>query len=309
LVLNFRSLSDLKDWKNLSRTRDIWIYCAAGLATCVPFFVVLLWQGSLNAWYTQSIHLAIHFEKIRGNGFSFTKLYENMFHIARLTDTIWVLIPPAAWILTLWAIFRKNPIALVTGAICIASWLQYHPVPCPRHMYWASAPIIGIYVFVLFRVFNLLPISKKFSALIALIAIGSFFAKPIETRLREGYAKITYPYITMSYPAVLVGMKVPQEHNDHFVSEAHRLQTYMAEHPDSAILNEGWDALYLTFVDHNPSFHPLFVLIGEFVFGAYPEYLKEVEVFKEKYHPLIIPRRFDNPVGQLKIKKPKKQGS
>lgn len=33
----------------------------------------------------------------------------------------------------------------------LASWSQFYPIPCARHMYWSVAPMVGLFVYLLYR--------------------------------------------------------------------------------------------------------------------------------------------------------------
>ena len=52
---------------------------------------------------------------------------------------------------------------LLMTAICIASWAQYYPIPCVRHVFWGASPMIGMFFYFFWEVVPsyLPPLSDK----------------------------------------------------------------------------------------------------------------------------------------------------
>ncbi|MFM7055650.1 MAG: hypothetical protein ACKO2P_01880, partial [Planctomycetota bacterium] len=69
--------------------------------------------------------------------------------------------------------WRLMELSLQRGLLlpALASWLQFYPVPCPRHLFWGLTPMIGLFVFLLYRT------SRHHAQVIALAIL--IFAVPL----------------------------------------------------------------------------------------------------------------------------------
>lgn len=121
-------------------------------------------------------------------------------------DAVQKMIPLALCGMVGFLLYRQRSLvlgaAVAQGALlpAMASWAQYYPVNCIRHMYWSLGPIVGVFVFLLGKTFALRPAQ--------LAATVILFALPIAaTRIqdaREHVAAVGEPLVG---PDMLCGMR------------------------------------------------------------------------------------------------------
>lgn len=88
----------------------------------------------------------------------------------------------------------------------LASWAQYYPVPCIRHMFWGATPILGLFVFLLSR---FIPVRS------GLLAIGIvFIATPLAwQRFQEGQVHLRSAVDGQSLGTPFEGMRPYRDAN------------------------------------------------------------------------------------------------
>jgi len=179
----------------------------------------------------------------------------------------------------------KQAVVFAAVIVCLASWAQYYPVLCIRHTYWASAPMIGVFAyFVLDLLKNDNPLYRS---VVILLAMGLLFKADITGRIREGKIKLHKEYITLTYPNVLKGMRVPPQDAVYFHAIASDIDDYFRQSLGSGLINLSRDALYPAFVENLRNAHPLHVHWLGFE-ALYPKYLAKLREYAEKQRPMII---------------------
>lgn len=161
-------------------------YVLGLMAVNAIFVLHLISTESLQDWWLQAFVLPYEFGKLAGNGFSFgfllTTLFPQPFSGGYYTLTfsgslIWSMFPVLCVLSMLDEVLlpRDRPaqsdvprhrrravmpirlsdrgakLLLMTG-ICMASWAQYYPVPCVRHVFWGATPMIGMFFYFFWEV-------------------------------------------------------------------------------------------------------------------------------------------------------------
>jgi len=79
---------------------------------------------------------------------------------------------------------EKQAAVFAAVMVCLASWMQYYPVLCPRHTYWAIAPMIGVFAYFFW---DLLKNENAFyRSVVSLLAMALLFQADITDRIQEG---------------------------------------------------------------------------------------------------------------------------
>ncbi|MCX6985205.1 MAG: hypothetical protein NT118_10725 [Lentisphaerae bacterium] len=137
------------------------------------FLVYLGLKDALADWYFQSIRFMFSFGIEDREATSLFKcLFPGSVFIVFPLVTLSVLCV-SLYLLVNRKSDAERPMGLmliVTAIIGLASWHQYFPVPCFRHLYWASIPMLGFYAF-------------------AIQGIVNFSGKAVPLHLRPGLSK------------------------------------------------------------------------------------------------------------------------
>lgn len=134
-----------------------------GFGTVTALYALYLTLG--NAWrdcFQQIFSFVSKFAWERGGSGSAFQFLETFLPHSETTNFIFAFIPLAVLGLLLFAgrkIFSASgetvrELPLITVLIFgLAAYHQYYPVPCVRHLYWGSVPMMGAYVLLIQRIF------------------------------------------------------------------------------------------------------------------------------------------------------------
>jgi len=134
---------------------------------------------------------------------------------------------------------ERDRFALLLLPICLASWVQYYPVFCSRHFFWAISPAFGPLIYFLFRdSFG----SRALTTAVYLLLFGNLFAHSISS----AWNKFHHPYFALSSPPHLSGMRVGVS-NAKLIGEFDAaINEYRATTPKFAIVLDMPDTLWAT---------------------------------------------------------------
>ena len=134
-----------------------------GILTVLCAYSLYLTAGS--AWsdcFRQIFSFVGKFAWKRGGSGSFVSLFETFLPHSETTDLIFAFIPVVTLGLFLFSC-RKfftvqgktvQTLSLLTLLLFgLASYHQYYPVPCVRHLYWGAVPMMGAYIFAVQKIF------------------------------------------------------------------------------------------------------------------------------------------------------------
>lgn len=291
----------------------------------IPFFVsyiithsvFIIWIVSNHAfsdWFYQTIRFPATWatsaspEKI----ILLMNFFYNMFPNSYSPLSIWTLLPLVTLYLGITYLSLKKinkTHAMVLLAVCInlASWLQYHPVNDPRHLYWAAAPMIG---FALYTALSLDTDKKKsftFLVICLLLFIPDMF---YHARLARRKIRKFWSYPTISRPAVLKGMKVPPEEKKFFEETMDELDAFKKKYPTSFITTTGRDAMYSLFDGGNKNCYKFTVEWGWIAFDPQLErnYQAAMKKCIETYKPAVFTQKlYYHPIGYKRVTKGESQ--
>ena len=212
------------------------------------FFVWLIKNNALDAWWLQSILAAYGFQNAVATQYRFP-----IFQISQLLPpsesavSIWVIFPAVVLyqgykLLIIKKLSVKNIQLLATVSMCLFSWLQYYPMGDPAHALWAATPMIGFYLYFAWN--NAYKNKKKFIVFFLLLL---FLAPDVFNRMRDAKKKLLTPYYTFSKETILKGMKETKVNYDYFLTIIDKIQLYEKSHPNTFVVTLATDALYSLF--------------------------------------------------------------
>lgn len=165
---------------------------------------------------------------------------------------------------------------MALAAIGVASWHQFYPVACNRHLFWSSSLSIGPAVYLLYRAFDR-------QLILSLLAFAALTHPLFLEKYKAGRAKLAPSYVTLREPPMLAGMKVLPAEVPGLVPHMTELHKLAERNPATPFLLEGGAALELTLAKNlrNPS--PIYVS-----WGFEPHAAERRIEFLKRYQPIVI---------------------
>lgn len=279
----------------------------------IPLFGYLVINNDLYDWYAQTFRMAAVFAQ----NIPFAWMGSDSLTMSLLMSLfpadlgfIWVVAPVACIAVATLCVLRhilspasrRDPelqTAFVAAAFALASWPQYYPVTEERHVFWSAMPMIGIALYagrILFaQLVSRLPrigalrwidrpgIPTLASAATALLIC----AVPIAKRAEAAAERLSEYRYVIDTPEVLAGLRVTAEDRDLYAVMSRDITQLEKEFPSAPIVNAGYDALYLTFGDYRPNWHPLFVYFDIGV-AIYPDFPTELGRILREKQPIVL---------------------
>lgn len=261
-------------------------YLFGSLLISLPIIFWIILNGAFNDFWKQSISFALFWAES-----SKLHIFNHFFPRSISNLSIWSLIPIATIIAFLKECFAKKPnlVILLVSFFGLFSWLQYFPIADVRHTYWAATPMIGITVYLFFKLSEV--IHSKNSIIKYLVFIFLFmliFSRDLYFEIKSGYIKASKPYKYLDSPEVLKSMKLSASEFIFYKKTYEDILNYKNKHGKTNIITTGGNALYLTFIK-SYNFHPLYInaeIINKSL--IYPEYISKMNEYIIKNKPLII---------------------
>jgi hypothetical protein len=195
--------------------------------------VIIVWivaNGALNDWWLQSFVHATAWQKNHDGSLRY--IFESLLAVS-LEETwyrmhvgfmipVWTIMPLVCLVVcivfTIVPVVRKRiafpPSILVLGGlsyVSMASWLQYYPVTCFRHIYWSAAPMTGIVAYMAMRLIRGSRLQAACNdmrfALAVIVVLTAFYARDVQVRLRIGINHLAQPMVVIQAPGFLKGMR------------------------------------------------------------------------------------------------------
>lgn len=132
-------------------------FTAGFFAVTALLAVIITAYGAWSDYITQTWSHALSFAVRRGAGSGYSDTMNNFFPFVTgdrgFVDAIFAFFPLVTLFFFGWLFITKrwkNELPMVAVILfALGAWHQYYPVPCMRHLYWASVPMMGIFVYVL----------------------------------------------------------------------------------------------------------------------------------------------------------------
>ena len=170
--------------------------------------------------------------------------------------------------------------------ISLFSWLQYYPVNCIRHVYWAATPMIGM---VPYSVLSMTPYKKtRIQNQIICLVLVSIFGLDISYRIYSGFNRITKHNIRIEEPLVLRGMYATPYKERLCRNMSNAIEKDVNKNTFPYILTLSNDPLYITFIGPQYNYHPMYVDWSPLNEYIYPDFKRRRDLFIEKNNPVIL---------------------
>jgi hypothetical protein len=264
------------------------------VAVNLTIFAWLATYHALLDWWKQSILFAVVFAKARATGDPFEPILACLFPAGHLR--IWALLGTGVAIQTMRTISpfldpkhapsgSSGATALLASVVAITSWLQYFPVACNYHCYWAGIPMLGVLVHLLYSTHS--SASRISRSALTLAAIGILFYYDASYRIDAVKPHIDWQNVPVTSIVTFRGMRVNAAEAANYDAMQSLIDQYRAVHPDGTIVNTTGNALFPTFMVHQESYHPMHVL-WEQMEPLYPDMNQKRNDYVRDKLPLVF---------------------
>ena len=177
-------------------------------------------------------------------------------------------------------------VLMLTGA----SLHQYFPVPCVRHFWWAAIPAFGLYALTFQWIWRWQRFRKWRIALIVLLILP--LVSPCCFRLVSAADNLKQlsEAVSSDLPGVRYS-RIPRRDAAFLEKLYAAFQAQPSEIRERGVLNLTPDGLFSCLLPGPPKFyHPMFV---NWYNTVYPDYFGVVDVFVDRYRPMILSTMFE----------------
>lgn len=293
---------------------QIGAFLFGAVAVSIPFFIWLFLAGSTHDWWQQSIILAFNFGDRLSGSFSidsilvklFPSVFESKKNLLWLTAIFSSLVLAASQAIVI--LVQKKDTAARTwllfafSIISLASWMQFFPANDQSHFFWAGAPMIGVALYTVYKSIcflytysmrelqmkatNVSMVSAAMTVVLLIPMFLSFWATDV-----SGIIYYTRsPFVTLTSPPVLRGMKVVADEHQVMSSVENKLQEYFAKYPEKTYINVTPDGLYGLFDPHMYAFHTQHVYWDWASETVFTDYMEKLTAYVDAKRPLILVR-------------------
>lgn len=289
----FRDRSLRQAWKGAG-------FLLGGFA--LPLALLLLWLWAADAledYFTQCFAFIVRFGWKRGGGGDLWQLFITFFPY----DSTFVVFPLCAfWMFgrTALRLFRRDGDrktlmkAFAAAVFALASYHQYYPVPCVRHLYWAAVPLFGAFAFCMQDLFDSVPDKRLRCAAAALLMLypaitGGMRMYALYWRLES----LTRRSRLNDIPG-LRGMLFLKGEVYYYRRMKAMFDLIPPDIRQRRFVNHTPDGLLSIFFRNDENFHPMFVNWRN---DVYPDYERKLDDFVRENDPVILsdsPERFEN---------------
>lgn len=304
VVIFFLWLLKEADTKEL--VRIFGIYTIALVVQSVFIIMILFAQGAFSDFWIQNIKYMVKFGNSMGGGSQGTGnlikcvitslLAKNAFFLGGEFHSARIL-PFTCLIVFLFLVVRKmrykvkfqkdELFIFILSIYCVASWHQYYPVDCFRHIFWASFPMFGVSVYVLQKIFSILFKKIKCSyflrSLTAVIVLVLILLPDLKFRYTGSKSKLSVSYSQMTDETFgyLEGLKLTEGEVQQYTDLHTTIKQLEDQNKEKAVVNMTNDGYYACFYPTN--FHP------QFIYGsAYDDFAEIWEKYISENKPIII---------------------
>ena len=291
------------------------------------FLIILFCQGALRDWWIQTMSFAVDFavqrsvspsapvsggetvsglmifmektysflQTVLGDLFSYS--YSPIECMVAISNLVFFAVYLRRVIIQIVAKSKINQIdmeLLCFSMFALASWSQYYPVVCIRHIFWGQFPMIALMGVGIYRMFSKLSNKEGFLVGSFTIIVVLFVQLPIiRENVVNGYSKLTAPvyYVTDSHYHYLDGIRMDQEEVLFYSDAETILYDLQQRYPEKKLLNVSQLNLFSCYSDVN-----LGVLYSLYGAGVYA-YVEEWNRYIEENRPIIIYDKRDEAIN------------
>ena len=289
--------------------KNIWLFFGGNLSVSIVFYSWLLLNGAVVDWWIQVFWGQFDWAFCNSNIDRTFSLLETLLKLKQslLPNNVWAIFPLVTILMFLCVltdidinkkIKTDSAVLLSLVFVSLASWHQYFPVPCPRHLYWAATPMIGIFIYYLWwtwkstiALFKARKIILPMGLLLLAFLSSAFIGMQVSYNIKSGINKIDSYRVKVTTPEVLSGMMVTDETQAQSLREIDRaIKDYIKNHPDTTFISlSNTNVLFLTFIENNENFSKLPIpSFNSKFFSKIYNYNEKLVKFIKKKKPLIF---------------------
>ncbi|MGE4565824.1 MAG: glycosyltransferase family 39 protein, partial [Victivallaceae bacterium] len=276
----------------LSAIRELGIYLAGTGAVLATYAIYLTAVGAWQDYYTQCIRFPLQFAGERSGGNDWGQIFDSFIPLGSgFTVFPWVCF--GVFLYSIWRLWRQKESKYLNFAtlavIGLASYHQYHPVPCVRHLYWAAVPMMGVYVIALNEIWRA-PILRRSVRVAAIVFLLTGPGLTAGIRLYTGYDRL----VTMGYRQRLDveglrGMLLTPSEARYVLRFRAVLEAIPEVLRGRGRLNLTGDGLYAVLLAPDVvEPHRVFVNWGDLVYGDYSQVVGD---FVRRERPVILSKK------------------
>lgn len=278
-------------WMRLSwrrGVRHLGIFTGGVAAVIVPFLLYLWSNRAEEDYWIQTFSFVSHFAWESGGSGNI----KNILITFLPYDSTYVIFPLAVVAVLIMALTRlighpdedrlRQLQLLTVSVLALASYHQYYPIPCVRHMFWAAIPMFGVFVYLL-QVFWQRPWTKTLRVGVLCLLL-LYPALTIGDRIDHAVKRFAIETRTVDIPGLRGMRNIPIE-ADVYLRLQSDLARIPAEFQQLPYLNYTPHAIFCIFFPQQRNHHPMFV---NWKNDVYPDYTERTSEFVKEYHPVII---------------------
>lgn len=296
-VLAYYAIMFFYSGKKAKELKELFFVTAGFLLAFIPFIVYLFINQAVIDWWIQSFIFAQKYASVI-RGISVDQVLKSLF-IARYIknhtfhlNIIWLLIPLSSVYMTVKSLYAlhkardvslKNKTLLMSGLICLASWMQYYPAVDPIHFFWAATPLIGFFVYTVHDAFITKRTNTLFSYGLICVALFAIVIMTYASRPRLASAKAesaTLPFLRFIHMS---------SYDRDLIDSFHAALTDAMRSNDTYI-NLSDDAMIPLLDKRFHTIGPLYEQWNFFAHEIYTDFPKQVKTYIEVYKPVIVTR-------------------
>ncbi|MGD9129850.1 MAG: glycosyltransferase family 39 protein [Candidatus Woesebacteria bacterium] len=273
-------------FKNLKKTFKFLLDNFFGFSAISLIFIsVIVYQGATEEWIKQTFIFTLRWAELVASEYPFLT---NLFYVSRHPISLWAILPIFSILILLdkkIKLKKKNYPVIYLSIFSLFSWLQYHPVACVRHAFWAATPMIGLLIYYLY--FQIIKQNNwRFKYLFFIGSIIFLFYPDIKFRIQSAKKMIALNSEIVTNESVLKGMKLEPSKAKHFRDMQAKIKKLQEKNSEQKLITITPDALYLL-LGKSENYQPMYVSWHTIGF-IYPDF----NIIKDQYikdnQPIII---------------------
>jgi hypothetical protein len=187
---------------------------------------------------------------------------------------------------------------LLISVVAITSWLQYYPIACVYHCYWASIPMYGVFAYLFYSLHS--SPSRVAKSMVAVAVIGLVFYKDVTWRIDSWAPRQHSQNSTITSISTLRGMRTWEAERTSYDALALLIDAYHRVYPEGGIVTTTRHALFPALTLKQAYYHPLYVIWEDLMPKTFPEALPARAAYIKEKLPMVI-GALDSPATHVRV--------
>jgi hypothetical protein len=181
--------------------------------------------------------------------------------------------------------------ALLAGAVSVSSWMQYYPVACVYHCYWAAIPMLGVVAHLLYSSHGSRSTTQR--SILVLAVSSLLFYHDAKRRIEAVDPHIQHLNAPITGIEALRGMRTTAAEATSYGVFGSVIDNYLRAKPDGTIVTSLGDGLFPALASTQASYHPFYVNWSTITPVIYPDRAEAYTKYVNEQKPLIVGERHD----------------